>query len=344
MPTRRGALAVAFAAGLAVSGAVYGVEEFVLLALALAAALLVGLAGIALTIPGVRRALRVEVLRPERELHVGDLSTLTVAVSDVGPRRLSDLWLERQGGWDVSLPGLDPEALLGASPPARRRRFGSIASAVGRVVSSPEHRRVALAPLDPGGRVVTTVTVPTERRGLWSLAPRRVWITDPLGLVLVCVARSPGAHLVVCPRPAPPSTPTAPAGLGAPDVTIEAHGHTRAGRGGGDELTGLRPYVPGDRLVRLHWPALARTGDLLVREFVEPEAPCVEVFVDDRPVLVEGAVANAAGVGVAALEAGSTVTLVTGSGDRLSVAPGPGARRTLLEALAVVAPSARWSS
>lgn len=321
---------------LAVAGTAYGVEEFVLVALAAAGALGTGLVVALVSASRARRVLRVEVLRPAAEVRVGDDVSATLVLSDIGTLPLPALWIEgSRTSWIVSLPGF---ASLGGrfqeeAAGARHRRARGV---------PPTDDRVPVPPIEPAGRVAVALPVPTDRRGLWSMAPRRIWCADPLGLVAREVTRSPALHVVVCPVPSHAVSSSVPVGLGGRDPTIEAHGHTRRSQGGGDELAGLRAYAPGDRLSRLHWPALARTGDLVVREFVEPEARRVQVTVDDRPLIVDGAVSSAARLGIEALDSGAVVDLVTASGHRLRVPPGPSARRALLQALAVVAPATQW--
>jgi len=51
---------------------------------------------------------------------------------------------------------------------------------------------------------------------------------------------------------------------------------------GGTDLVGLREYVPGDDLRRLHWATSARRGALMVREDADPATPLLTVLLDDR--------------------------------------------------------------
>ena len=102
--------------------------------------------------------------------------------------------------------------------------------------------------------------VPTSRRGMFILAPRRAWVHDPLGLFAVAVAATSSVVVVVHPvrasgvtLPFSAGTRTGAAPSSVPDVCP-----TDSGVGG--ELADLRPYVPGDRLHLLHWPAFARTA------------------------------------------------------------------------------------
>ena len=64
-----------------------------------------------------------------------------------------------------------------------------------------------------------------------------------------------------------------------------------ARRGDGDEIAGTRPYRPGDRIARIHWPASARlseahgSDEFVVREFFAEQAPRVAVVCDRRPAM-----------------------------------------------------------
>lgn len=86
--------------------------------------------------------------------------------------------------------------------------------------------------------------------------------------------RSPFAEPIhVGPRPVDPGTPlpelafSAPEGAPQPSVS-------------GDIVRGVRPYVRGDALRRVHWPATARAGDLMVMEVEEPVAPSLLIVLD----------------------------------------------------------------
>jgi uncharacterized protein (DUF58 family) len=50
----------------------------------------------------------------------------------------------------------------------------------------------------------------------------------------------------------------------------------------GGELSGLRPYAPGDRLHLLSWPVEARYGTLMVHEFRPDGAAPIRIVLDDR--------------------------------------------------------------
>ena len=48
----------------------------------------------------------------------------------------------------------------------------------------------------------------------------------------------------------------------------------------GDIVRGVRDYVPGDPVRRVHWPSSARRGDLVVKEVEDPAAPRLVVALD----------------------------------------------------------------
>ena len=112
-------------------------------------------------------------------------------------------------------------------------------------------------------------------------------------------------------------------------------------RRGNDSLgdfSGIRPYVPGDRLRLLFWPALARRDELMVRDFEDSGSHRVRVVADTRPLIgaagCESVLATAAGLGLAALERGSLVELSTTAGEQVAVGPGPHGPLSLLRAVA----------
>ncbi|WP_163572753.1 DUF58 domain-containing protein [Fodinicola feengrottensis] len=51
---------------------------------------------------------------------------------------------------------------------------------------------------------------------------------------------------------------------------------------GSMDLREVRPYVPGDEVRHLHWKATAKTGQLMVREYVDPNQPRFTVLLDSR--------------------------------------------------------------
>jgi uncharacterized protein (DUF58 family) len=192
-----------------------------------------------------------------------------------------DLILQLANLGDAVLP------VLGLDDPAEHSRARSDQR---RAPATATRTRAAAAPgrlLRWGGigahACASTVRqIPTRRRGVFVIGPLRLWAHDPFGLVGVPIAAAPPATVVVYPRPASSPLPDLyPAGsltTGAPRAgEIERQSDDPAG-----EWSGLRPYVPGDRLHLLSWPAEALYGALLVHEFRPDGQAAIRIVLDDR--------------------------------------------------------------
>ncbi len=120
-------------------------------------------------------------------------------------------------------------------------------------------------------------TVRSHVRGRHRLGPLGVRLRDPFGLSTRVAAISGTGELIVLPR-------VLPLGSGAaPGVGIGAEGsipHMVALHGEDD--VSIRAYRDGDDLRRIHWPATARTGDLMVRQEDRPARRRALVLLDSR--------------------------------------------------------------
>jgi uncharacterized protein (DUF58 family) len=78
-------------------------------------------------------------------------------------------------------------------------------------------------------------------------------------------------------------------------------------------VRGVRDYVPGDPVRRVHWPTTARRGDLVVKEVEEPGAPRLIVALDLGGGGLQGELAagRAAWYAYEALRRGYEVVLAT---------------------------------
>ena len=85
----------------------------------------------------------------------------------------------------------------------------------------------------------------------------------------------------------------------------------------GDVVRGVRDYVPGDPVRRVHWPSSARRGDIVVKEVEEPAAPRLVVVLDmgGGGVAGEAAAGRAAWYAYEALRRGYEVVLATAEPD-----------------------------
>ncbi len=142
-------------------------------------------------------------------------------------------------------------------------------------------------PVPIGGRRAQAVRINVRfsRRGRRELEPPEVVIRDPLRLCERRVQGPGGEELLVLPAVTPV---TAQGGGGRAGVgALAGHGgRPAAGRLPGAEaeldLDGLRPYRPGASASRIHWPAYARTGEMLERRLVAESESSPLVVVDAR--------------------------------------------------------------
>lgn len=174
---------------------------------------------------------------------------------------------------------------------------------------------VRILPVVPPGDVTgavgdldTVVDVIADRRGVLDAIEVELSSAAPFGLVwwrrrtTVALERA----VEVAPR------------VGSSDLDLPATGApgdtetTGAGRSG-DQVRGVRDYAPGDPLRLVHWPATARRGAVVVKEFEQPEQPRLELLVDLRgpATAAEQAAERAMGLVCDALARGTTVILGT---------------------------------
>lgn len=124
-----------------------------------------------------------------------------------------------------------------------------------------------------------------ERRGRRAIEPGRLVIADPLGLAdRERPVGTPG-EVIVLPRIEPVlaadggGSGDAPGGLGA----------LPAAAGSELELDTLRPYRLGTAASRIHWPTVARTGELMERRLTDDRETRPVVVLDSRKPVSEEA-------------------------------------------------------
>ena len=160
----------------------------------------------------------------------------------------------------------------------------------GEIVESLLPRPLRLSQLKTGrdGKRRVRVDVRFGRRGRRVIEPAKLLIRDPLALAEREIdSGGTTGEVLVLPKIEPV---VAVEGGGAP-------GTQNRGREGGDdggrgrapapemELDVLRPYRPGAPATRIHWPTLARTGELMERRFVaDPSARPLVVVDSFEPV------------------------------------------------------------
>lgn len=128
------------------------------------------------------------------------------------------------------------------------------------IAAGPAAERTPAVDLPPGGAAALTLRLATDQRGRLRCPEIRVSTRHPLGLFESWALVYPDRELLVYPRPA------AAASVRLPPAGAD---HDNAGESvrGTDEFVGLRPPLAGESPSRIAWKALARTGQLLAKDY-----------------------------------------------------------------------------
>jgi uncharacterized protein (DUF58 family) len=196
--------------------------------------------------------------------------------------------------------------------------------------------RVLLAPLGQDQLARAAYRLPTERRGVLSVGPLAVEISDPFGLASQATVAAPVTELTVWPaledvQPLPHTQGDDPHGGADHPNTLSA---------GGEDFYALRSYAVGDDLRRVHWRTTARLDELMVRQDERPWQGRATVLLDTRrashtPVGFERAVSAATSVIVACWRHRFLVRLVDTAGVDSGFGAGTAHVEAILERLAL---------
>jgi uncharacterized protein (DUF58 family) len=132
----------------------------------------------------------------------------------------------------------------------------------------PRHQVGAVVSLKGRGAKRWRVRTRCTHRGLYHVGPTAILTGDPFGLFRVSRVFDDSSELLVYP-------PTVPlASFGIPEGELPGGTQTqRRAYHTTPNAAGLRDYLPGDPMNRIHWPASARTQRLMVKEFeLDPTA------------------------------------------------------------------------
>ena len=197
-------------------------------------------------------------------------------------------------------------------------------------VSGSRGVELSLAPIaKDGGRVHGAYRLPTTRRGVLDLGPLRIEDTDGLGLARRSHQIDTRVRLIVHPPIEQLPLRSVPAG-DDPLVGDEL----RQSLGLSDEeFDGLREYVPGDDLRKIHWPSSARLDELQVRQFRPPRHGRLSIVIDTRP---PGDTAVA--IDATSSVAGSIANAVLGSGDATRIETTDGRSTPLVSGVSQIDP------
>lgn len=182
-----------------------------------------------------------------------------------------------------------------------------------------------------GNGVHADVPIPTRRRGPVSLGPWTLERVDGWGLLRRPVGQVEGVAVLVVPRVRPVSLATLPSALSDFGGSAEM---------GTTTFATLREYVIGDELRHVHWRSSAKTGTLMLRQYVDITRPRITLVLvaEDRAYTsadeFESAVDFIASLAAVASSSGLDVEVCTTTGER--AAHGGGRSTAVLDLLAVV--------
>jgi uncharacterized protein (DUF58 family) len=209
---------------------------------------------------------------------------------------------------------------------SRSRALGGL-----RLRTTSDGTVVGLPSLRPGRATTVGVHVPTGRRGRHTLGPWRLERVDPWGLAVRTVARVTAVDVLVLPRVHDVAVSALP--------MAEAQSRS-AEEAGTTHVATLREYVVGDELRQVHWRSSAKTGHLMVRQYVDSRRPGVDVVLDTHAdayvdaAAFEEAVDAAASIAVSVATTGVPTSVATSAG--ASARAGRGRHAGMLELLAEV--------
>jgi uncharacterized protein (DUF58 family) len=194
--------------------------------------------------------------------------------------------------------------------------------------------RLVIASLPARGRRRVRYSITPHQRGRYLLGPLTIDLSDPFALTRLRVEFDERDTLVVSPEvEVLAGGPDSPFGITS-GLALAKHLFRT-----GDEFYTMRPYVEGDDLRRIHWPSVARTGELMIRQDESTRRATAVLFVDTRDSAVgqahtpcfERVVSAAASLGVLLVRYGFSVKLATSQ-----LAPQRVGEEGLLDALAGV--------
>jgi len=197
--------------------------------------------------------------------------------------------------------------------------------------------RVVVTGIPPLNSERVSYSVLCRQRGRYTLGPVSVFVSDPFGLARITIRIPETNDLIVYPQVEDiPANELSLQGAGFGDSSSRQLYRSAA------EFYTMREYVTGDDLRRIHWPSVARTGQLMIRQDETTRRSAATVFLDNRTLTLgsvgspgfERAVSAAASMGRALLRAGFAVRLAA-----IDSPAEPMGEERLLETLAGATPT-----
>lgn len=171
--------------------------------------------------------------------------------------------------------------------------------------------RAVTGEIRPGAGTTVSYHLTPRVRGRYAVGPLSAWVADPFDLVRQRIEFGDRHDLVVYPAiedlgPAPSAAPVGGAGESSTRQLFRT----------GEDFYTMRGYEIGDDLRKIHWPSVARTGELMIRQDEAVRRASAVMLLDTRasalgdwPEAFERAVSVAASIGAHHLRAGFSLRL-----------------------------------
>ena len=141
--------------------------------------------------------------------------------------------------------------------------------------SVPGHSSKRVLTLSANGVAAWSYATPARVRGLYELGPVTVVAADPFGFFRF--ERTFGEQATVLVYPNAPELPN----FYIPPANLPGEGRfRRRTHNVTPNVSGIREYAPGDSYNRIHWPATARTGRPMVKQFELDPASDIWIVLD----------------------------------------------------------------
>jgi uncharacterized protein (DUF58 family) len=202
--------------------------------------------------------------------------------------------------------------------------------------------RLVLTGIGARGLAKASYSIVAQSRGRYALGPLAIDVSDPFALTRSRVEFPGRDELIVTPTVEDlESGPATPFGQTS-GLSLAKHLFRT-----GEEFFTMRAYQEGDDLRRIHWPSVARSGDLMIRQDESTRRSNAVIYLDTRQSTVgqtrsaafERCVSAAASIGMLLVRYGFTIRLATSQ-----LAPSAVSEDQLLDTLAGVSHDGARSS
>ncbi|HEV8563582.1 MAG TPA: DUF58 domain-containing protein [Actinomycetota bacterium] len=174
--------------------------------------------------------------------------------------------------------------------------------------------RLVLTGMPSRGQQRAQYSLLPQTRGSYAIGPLKIDVSDPFALSRLRLQFDERDELLVTPEIEDlTGSPGSPFGTNFGSSRAKHLFRT------GEEFYTMREYQTGDDLRRLHWPSVARTGELMIRQDESSRRSTALVFVDTREAMLgtshglafERAISCAASVGLLLAHGGFSLRVAT---------------------------------